>query len=241
MRRDAQLRLQLDLPTPRDYGSWVRHANVEQACNRLALWQVHGGRLWLTSTHSAGKSHLLQSLVEEHTSIGKIDLDARQLSDADNSWQLAQQWTELLNGTRKWVFDLAPGAIPHVAAHALFHMLERNRSIGGDIMISWRGDANLLPGELSSRLYALEKVEMAQPDHDEALLQILRNGASNMQWEIREQVLTAMLTYLPRRLDILMPALHELEARSFAQKQKPGAAWVKQQLLQIAEQRTAHA
>jgi len=68
------------------------------------------------------------------------------------------------------------------------------------------------------------------------LLNVLRSSAGRLQWDIREQVLQAMLTYLPRQLDVLVSALHALETLSFEQKHKPGPAWVKQQLMRIAKQ-----
>jgi len=229
-----QLRLQMDLPITHDYGTWLRHAGVESACNHLALWSVHGGRVWLTSAGAAGKSHLLRTLATEHgiTAMLYVDSDA----DHDSSWQLAQQWEKHLDGQRCWLIDVPAGAISLPIAHALFHLIERGRDQQRPMVIAWRGDIGLLPPELSSRLLAMEKVDMAAPASDDELLQILGASAGNLQWDIREQVLQAMLIYLPRQLDLLVSALKELEALSFEQKHKPGPAWVKQQLMRIAEQ-----
>ncbi len=232
MIRRRQPRLQLELPpVQRDYGSWVRHANVETACNRLALWQVHGGRLWLYSDSPAGKSHLLQSLQDEQATRW-IDLAVESYASI-NSWQLAQRWMEQIGAAQRWLFDLPAGALPRSVAYALFHILERSRAAGSDLVVAWRGDPTTLPPELSSRLLAMEQLDMAPPDDDESLLEILRHAAANMQWDVREQVLKALLIYLPRRLDLLMAALQQLEKNSLEERHKPGAAWVKQQLLQM--------
>jgi len=228
-----QLRLQMDIPTTHDYGTWLRHAGVEDACNRLALWSVHGGRLWLTSELAAGKSHLLRTFAMQHTTTAMLDV-AGEINHG-NSWQLAQQWEQQLAGQRSWLIDVTSEKMPIAVAHALFHLIERGRDQQRPVVIAWRGDISSLPPELSSRLLAMEKVTMSPPATDDELLQILRSSAGLLQWNIREQVLQAMLTYLPRQLDVLVAALQTLERLSFEQKHKPGAAWVKQQLIRMAD------
>jgi len=227
-----QLRLQMDIPIKYDYGTWLRHTGVESACNRLALWSVHGGSIWLTSEHVAGKSHLLRTLATEHGATMMLDVLAD--ADHDSSWKLAQQWEKHLEEQQCWLIDVPAGEISLPIAHALFHLIERARDQQHAMVIAWRGDVSLLPPELSSRLLAMEKVDMGPPSSDDELLQILDASAGNLQWDIREQVLQAMLIYLPRQLDMLIVALKELEALSFEQKHKPGPAWVKQQLMRIA-------
>jgi len=233
-----QLRLQMNLPPAYDYGAWIRHAGVEASCNRLALWSVHGGNIWLASESAAGKTHLLRTFAAEqasnHCSIAILDVLAD--THARNSWQLAQQWVESLQGCNHWLIDVPAGDIEQAVALALFHMLERARDLQCAVVIAWRGDVGHLPPELSSRLLGMEKVDMAPPADDDVLLQILRTSAGDLQWDIREQVLQAMLTYLPRQLDVLVAALKALETMSFEQKHKPGPAWVKQQLMRIAGQ-----
>ncbi len=233
MSTKSQLRLQLDLPASYDYGTWVRHAGVESACNRLALWSVHGGRLWLSSDVAAGKTHLLRSLASEQRTIALLDI---QKAEGSTSWQLVQQWMTHLERHSMWLLDIPAGPMPVAVAHALFHTLERARDLQRSIVIAWRGDLDELPPELSSRLRAMDQALLHTPARDDELLMILRSGVSTLQWDIREQVLQAMLTYLPRQLDILMPALKELEQLSFEQKHKPGPAWVKQHLIRIASE-----
>ncbi|GAV20180.1 DNA replication initiation factor [Mariprofundus micogutta] len=231
MTTKSQLRLQLDLPANYEYGTWVRHAGVESACNRLALWSVHGGNIWLSSDLAAGKTHLLRSFAAEQNTIALLDVQHREES---TSWQMVQQWMQTLESHAMWMLDVSAGAMPVAVAHALFHTLERARDLQRPVIIAWRGDIETLPPELSSRLRAMDQLMMHTPARDDELLMILRSGVSTLQWDIREQVLQAMLTYLPRQLDILMPALKELEQLSFEQKHKPGPAWVKQQLIRIA-------
>jgi len=227
-----QLRLQMNIPDKHDYGTWLRHTGVEDACNRLALWSLHGGRLWLSSHSAAGKSHLLRTLASEHTNMALLNA----VDDGENnSWQLAQEWEKRMAKQSSWLIDVAAGNMSISLAHALFHLLERARDQQRAVVIAWRGATDRVPPELSSRLLAMEKVDMHAPPSDADLLQILRSSAGNLQWDIREQVLQAMLIYLPRQLDVLVAALKELEALSFEQKHKPGPAWVKQQLLRIAE------
>ncbi len=229
-----QLLLQLNIPIIYDYGTWQRHDGVESACDRMALWSLHGGRIWLHSDEVAGKTHLLRSFSHDYPAAGLIEIVADDADGKENSWQLVQPWIEKLHGKSHWLIDLPAGLLPKVIAHALFHLLERARDLQKPIIVAWRGDLKLLPPELSSRLQAMEKLALSPPASDEDLLQVLRASASCLQWDIREQVLQAMLTYLPRHLDILLPALKELERLSLEQKHKPGAAWVKQQLTSMA-------
>jgi len=235
MRDKNQLRLQMQLPPAYDYGTWIRHAGVAEACDRLALWSLHGGAIWLTSETSAGKSHLLRTFAADQASVGMLDVFAG-INNSASDWQLAQQWMESLQGYKRWLIDVPAESMAQPVAHALFHILERARDLQRPVAIAWRGKMDHLAPELSSRLLAMEKIDMAAPADDDVLLQVLRASAGNLQWDIREPVLQAMLTYLPRRLDILIAALNALETLSFEQKHKPGPAWVKQQLIRIAEQ-----
>ncbi|ATX81095.1 hypothetical protein Ga0123462_0217 [Mariprofundus ferrinatatus] len=229
-----QLRLQLPLPVSYDYHSWLRHSGVEEACNRLALWTVHGGRVWLDSVTVAGKSHLLRTMAADHPSIALLEICGDEYSGA--SWHLVQQWMKGLEARSHWMIDIQAGPLPQAVAHALFHVLERARDLQRPLIVAWRGNVDPLPPELSSRLLAMEKITLSPPRDDALLLQILGNSAGKLQWDIREQVLQSMLTYLPRDLDILVSSLRELERLSFEQKHKPGPAWVKQQLIRIAEE-----
>lgn len=230
----SQLRLQLPLPVSYDYHSWLRHAGVEDACNRLALWTVHGGRIWLNSDSAAGKTHLLRTISKDHPSIALLSINAVEAESA--SWALTQQWMKQIAEKSHWMIDVNTTDLSQAAAHALFHCLERARDLQRPVIVAWRGDIETLPPELSSRLLAMEQIKLSAPQDDADLLQVLSNSAGHMQWDIREQVLQAMLTYLPRDLGILIPALRELERLSFEQKHKPGPAWAKQQLTSIAEQ-----
>jgi len=238
MRDKNQLRLQMNLPPAYDYGAWIRHVGVQDACDRLALWSLHGGAIWLASNAVAGKSHLLRTFAADQAadqnSVAMLEVTNQ--SDANNSGELAQQWMESLHGHTHWLIDVQAGIMTQATAHALFHLLERGRDLQCPLVIAWRGQTGDLPPELSSRLLAMEKIEMTPPADDDVLLNVLRSSAGRLQWDIREQVLQAMLTYLPRQLDVLVSALHALEALSFEQKHKPGPAWVKQQLMRIAEQ-----
>lgn len=229
-----QHRLKLPLPISYDYQSWLRHEGVETACNRLALWTVHGGRVWLSSDRVAGKSHLLRTVAAEHPGIGLLDITCRE--EQGTSWRIVQQWVKELEDRSFWMIDIQAGTMPQPVAHALFHCLERARDLQRPVVVAWRGDVMALPPELSSRLLAMEKIDLIPPHDDETLLQILGGSASELQWDIRKQVLQSMLTYLPRDLDILVAALQELEQLSLEQKKRPGAAWVKQQLIRITKE-----
>jgi len=234
-----QLRLQLEIPANYNYGHWLRHAGVEEACNRMALWSVHGGCLWLQSALPAGKSHLLQTIAHDHPQCALLKINTDMARGA--AWDQVQQWMQKLKAHAMWMLDVQAGALPLPVAHALFHALERARDLQRPLVIAWRGNVDDCPPELASRLRAMDTAILAPPAQDNDLLALLRAGASHMQWDIREQVLQSMLTYLPRRLDVLLAALQELEFLSFEQKHKPGPAWLKQQLIRIAADSTTGA
>lgn len=233
----SQLRLHLEIPANCTYGDWLRHAGVEDACNRMALWSVHGGRLWLKSELPAGKSHLLQTIAHDHAQCALLKINTDIARGA--AWRQVQQWMKKLESHAMWILDVQAGALPLPVAHALFHCLERARDLQRPLVIAWRGNVDGCPPELASRLRAMDAVMLAPPSEDSDLLALLRASASHMQWDIREQALQSMLTYLPRRLDILLAALRELESLSFEQKHKPGPAWLKQQLIRIASESTS--
>jgi len=221
----------MHIPPGYNYGDWVHHAGVEDACNRLALWSVHGGRLWLTSASPAGKTHLMQTVAGEHKNIRLLHVKGD--ADAASSQQV-ELWMQALQEQASWMIDVEAGAPSLAVSHALFHCLERARDLQRPVAIAWRGDIEGLPDELASRLRAMDAVRLSAPVRDDELLALLRACAGHLQWDIREQVLLAMLRYLPRQLDVLLPALKELERLSFEQKHKPGPAWLKQQLLRIS-------
>lgn len=229
-----QLRLPMGASTNYEYREWVRHAGVETACNRLALWMVHGGCLWLNSESPAGKSHLLRMVASEHRQCGLLDVATSVAEGA--GWRLVQKWMGELGSRALWLLDVQAGPMPAPVAYAIFHCLERARDQQRPLVIAWRGEAASCPPELGSRLNAMDVVTMAPPAGDGELLALLKASTSQLQWDVREQVLHSMLVYLPRRLDVLLPALHELEALSFEQRQKPAGAWLKQQLLRIANE-----
>jgi len=232
MAAQAQMRLALSLPERYDYGDWIRHDGVDEACNRMALWCVHGGSVWLRSLDPAGKTHLLCTLAREHAQIALLEVSAD--TPDQPAWQLVQQWMGKLEERPMWMLDVQPGALAVPVAQALFHCLERARDLQRPLALAWRGETATLPPELSSRLLAMEQCVLSPPSDDDVLLNILHSSAGRLQWEIRQQVLQAMLTYLPRQLDVLIPALRELERRSFEQHLRPGPAWLKQQLTRMA-------
>ena len=225
----------MDASIDPDGREWLRHAGVEAACNRLALWMVHGGSLWLSSESPAGKSHLLSTIAADHPQCGLLEIAGTSAKEA--GWRLVQQWVSGLGNRAMWLLDVQAGPLPASVAYAIFHCLERARDMQRPLVIAWRGDASASPPELSSRLGAMDKVIMKPPARDDELLLLLKAGTSWLQWDIREEVLRAMLVYLPRRLDVLLPALKQLEALSFEQRQKPAGAWLKQQLIRMAEER----
>lgn len=221
-----QQRLNWLFPDQPDDDDWVRHAGVEDACNRLALWLVHGGRLWLTSEEVAGKSHLLSLLAASHPQLGLVAVHP----DAPgHALQLVRGWLVQLETKAFWAVDVPPGPLNQAYAFALFHLLERAREMRRPIVLAWRS-AGPVPPELDSRLKGMERVEMQAPRGDEALRQVMRAVVASLQWQIPDAVLDVLLMHLPRRLDALPRMLHSLEADSLQHGKRLTPAWVRKWL-----------
>ena len=222
----VQHRLDGHLPAWSDSDAWVRHAGVEAATNRLALWLVHGGRLWLTSDAAAGKSHLLSLLAAEHAPLGLITVEA---AGAGHALAWVRRWLVQLEPKPFWAVDVAAGPLSQAQAIALFHLLERARDMRRSILIAWR-DPGAMPPELESRLRGMERVEMQAPLGDADLRRIMRTVATSLQWEIPDAVLDILLARLPRRLDALPQMLRSLEADSLRDGRRLTPAWVRRWL-----------
>jgi hypothetical protein len=223
-----QQRLQFaELPRD-DYGRWVRHAGVEDACNRLALWLIQGGRLWLSSETMAGKSHFLSALKQEHPRMG-----LSMPKPGQTALRQVECWLSELSPYAYWAIDMPAGKASHSTAMALFHLIERAREMNRALLIAWRcPNEALAPPELASRLRMFERIEMEEPVADAELKAVLRSAASALHWEIPETISRLMLTHLPRSLDVQIKALHQLEAVSLEERARISQSWAKQ-VLQI--------
>jgi len=222
-----QQRLNYKIPVTYPYGRWVRHEGVEQASSRIALWLVQGGMLWLGSDEVAGKTHFLHALSQEHPHVGLIRADEK----PEAAVRLVRSWLERLEPYAYWMVDMAAGSTGSVQGLALFHLIERAREMNRPLLISWRCDEHeLAPPELSSRMRMMERVGMSAPMADSDLKAVMQSAADGLQWQVKESVLSLMLTHLPRRLDQQIKALTELESASLEQRQRITQAWAKEKL-----------
>jgi len=204
-----QQRLDLSIPPQYDYGDWVRHPGVEFACNRLALWLVQGGRLWLRSSSVAGKTHLLKALQQEHPRMGIIQVGQQ---SPLSSLQQVETWVRQLEGKAFWAADVQAGNLSQSSGHALFHWLERARDMNRPVLVAWRcGSSDFEPPELRTRLNAMEQVEIRSPESDTDLLAVLHSFASSMQWQVPEGSLEVLIRHLPRELEVQLEALRRLD------------------------------
>jgi len=225
-----QQTLQLQIPPRFEYGDWIRHAGVEEACNRLALWLVHGGRIWLTSENISGKSHLLQVLAREHRSLGLVEAPETSHQSAN---ALVSDWLASLKDKAFWAVDVRAGDVSMNIGLAMFHLLERARDMHRPVLLAWRPDSRESgPPELMSRLKgSMEYLDSCEPPSDESLKLVMQSVARSRQWDIQPAALDTMLQWLPRRLDILVPALLFLETASLADRKKRlSQSWIREQL-----------
>ena len=219
--------LDLRLTPGYEYGNWVRHAGIETAHNRLALWLVHGGRLLLASDAPAGKTHLLHALAKEQAQIGLVTPGP----ETAHAILQVRIWLKQLSGYAYWVVDVAAGPVPRTTAIALFHLLERAREMNRHVVIAWRNEGLTgLPPELASRLTAMERIDMYPPENDHDLMTVLRSVADARQWAVDDATLQFMLTHLPRHLHRMLHALKELENSSLAAHQRLTRAWAGKQI-----------
>ncbi|HKI60455.1 MAG TPA: hypothetical protein VKA23_05425 [Mariprofundaceae bacterium] len=222
-----QQRLNYKIPVTYPYGRWVRHVGVEQASNRIALWLVQGGMLWLGSDEVAGKTHFLHALQQEHHHVGLVCAD----QSPQPSVRLVRNWLEQLEPFAFWMVDLPAGPLDSAHGLALFHLIERAREMNRALLIAWRCDeSDLTPAELSSRMRMMERINMAAPVADNDLKAVLLSVADGLQWQVKESVLSLMLTHLPRRLEQQIKALTDLESVSLEERQRITQAWAKEKL-----------
>jgi len=230
--------LDLRLPDALAYGHWVRHAGVSEAQDRLALWLIYGGNLWIGSSEVAGKTHLLRSLAEEHRHLGLISVAAEAQVPA---MVQVRRWLGRLQGKPWWLLDVAAGPLNTVTGLALFHLIERAREMHRPLAVAWRCPREeLAPPELASRLKAMPYQSMRPPQSDHELRAVILSAAGARQWRIEPAVVDVLLTRLPRRLSTLLAALDCLEAWSLAERRRPNVAWVRGKLPQL-QQRLAGA
>ncbi len=235
-----QQTLALNIPAHFNYGDWIRHAGVEQAGNRLALWLVHGGRIWLTSPHMSGKSHLLRLLQQEHPRMGLLHVA---LVTDRSALHLVEDWLCMLHDKAFWAVDVPAGDVPVNVGLALFHLLERARDMHRPLLLAWRPAGDLSgPPELMSRLKgSMEHLESHAPACDTDLRRVLQSVACSRQWDIQAHALDTMLQWLPRRLDVLLPALLHLEKVSLADRRKRlSQNWIRSQLEQWNQDSLRH-
>jgi len=230
-----QQRLGLYVPPSYDYGRWQRHAGVEDACNRVALWQVHGGRIWLTSEAAAGKTHLLHALQQEHPQTGLLCISA---AEPGHAFGQVQRWLAMLEPMAFWAVDVAAGPLPPATGLALFHLLERARDMQRPLIVAWRcPQQHMAPPELASRLKSMERIELAPPHSDADLRRVARSVAASLQWDVKEEVLDVLLAHLPRQLDVQLAALKRLEAASMERgRRRISQAWTRQQIEQLLDE-----
>jgi len=218
----------LDLKTEPmySYGEWVRHASMEPVHNRLALWLVHGGCIWLWSDEPAGKTHLLHALQQQHPFLGLISV----AGSGDTSFSTVRRWLDALMPHAFWMIDLPSGRAGKNST-ALFHLIERARSMQRPLLISWRcPQAELAPPALSSRLKGMERLEMQPPCTDADLKAVLTSYIRSHQWKADEAMIDLLLLRLPRSLDGLISGLKKIEMASLEEHRAFTRTWVREYL-----------
>ncbi len=189
----------------------MRHAQVEEACGRLALWLVQGGMLWLSSQEVAGKSHLVQAVFQDQPQVAILQVPQR----ISSSVTQLKTWLHVCEYHAYWLLDLPAGKLPPALGYAVFHLIERAKDMNKALLISWRSaEQDMQPPELRSRLRMMERVDIAPPQADEDLQKVLRSVLQTMQWDMKETVLPVLLQHMPRTLADLLQAIEKLDMYS---------------------------
>jgi len=190
------------------------------------MWMIHGGMLWLTSNSPAGKTHLIQSLQQAHPELAVVMPSASLPALTQVS-----SWLATLEHHAYWCIDLPAGEISHNTGLAIFHMIERAKSMHAALLIAWHcPDDELAPPELASRMRMMEQTQLSPPESDDDLRLVLRAVAQQLQWDISESFLKVMLNYLPRDLNTQIQALRHLEAASAEERVRISQAWAREKL-----------
>jgi len=230
--------LDIDLPPSFAYAEWVRHSGVEAAQNRLALWLVNGGRLWLNSQAPAGKTHVAHVLADEYPYLGFISVHP---DAAQTATRQVAKWIEALGNAAWWLLDVPAGPVPRATGIALFHLLERSREAQRPVALLWRNaDFSDTPPELVTRLATLEQVDMHPPYSDIELTAVLQAVALSRQWQIDDAVIRLMLTHLPRDLETLLSAMAQMEKASLSECKRLTARWAGRQIRDIGDDLVAN-
>ncbi len=221
--------LTLTLPTVFTHDGWINHDGVAAAASALALWSVAGGEVWLRSDGVAGKSHLMQAVAHELRQAALLVVAGGDGEDDAN--RLSAAWMARLQPGRRWLIDIAAGALPEQGQLALFHLIERGRREGVPMVVGWRcPDAAITRPELLSRLRAMQQLPMAPPVDDGTLLALLEAELRRMQWQLNGAVLRYLLGHTHRELGALLATLHRLHQRSLAAQCKPSPANIRRLL-----------
>jgi hypothetical protein len=222
-----QQRLKFNIPVSYTYGNWIRHSGVENGCSRIALWLVQGGALWLNSDEVVGKTHFLHALKREHPHVGLVVVDGGQ----EASIRLVERWLKQLEPSACWMVDLPAGPVSRACGLALFHLIERAREMNRSLLISWRcGDDELAPAELGSRMRMMEQAVMLPPSSDQEMKSIIHSVAEELQWKVKESVISLMLSRLPRTVADQVDALKQLESAALEDRRRITQAWAKETL-----------
>ncbi|MDQ6963510.1 MAG: hypothetical protein Q9M13_01170 [Mariprofundales bacterium] len=209
--------LELELPQLLTHDGWVNHEGVAAAASALALWALQGGEVWLRSDSVAGKSHLLHALATELGDAHLLQIaNGEQMAEAG---QLTAGWLQQLQQGRWWIIDITAGSLSAERQLALFHIIERGRRDATPLVVGWRCDpAMITKAELLTRLRAMQQLQMQPPSRDEPLLAVLAAVATQMQWEVKREVLRYMLDHSKRDFTLLLLALRQLHQHSLQQQ-----------------------
>jgi hypothetical protein len=231
-----QQRLKFNTLVSYTYGNWIRHSGVENGSNRIALWLVQGGMLWLNSDDMAGKTHFLHALKREHPHVGLVVVEGEQVA----SIRLVEGWLKQLEPSACWMVDLPAGPVSRACGLALFHLIERAREMNRSLLISWRcGDDKLAPAELGSRMRTMEQARMLPPSSDQEMKSIIHSVAVELQWSVKESVVSLMLSQLPRTIAAQVAALKQLESAALEDRRRITQAWAKEKLQLDRNSKTA--
>ncbi len=183
--------------------------------------------LWLNSDDVAGKTHFLHALKQEHPHVGLVVAEGGQVA----SIRLVECWLKQLEPFACWMVDLPAGPVSRACGLALFHLIERAREMNRSLLISWRcGDDALAPAELGSRMRMMEQAVMLPPSSDREMKRIIHSVAEELQWSVKESVVSLMLSRLPRTIADQVAALKQLESAALEDRRRITQAWAKEKL-----------
>lgn len=229
--------LDLQIQPTYQYGTWVQHAGVVDASAEIAQWMSQGGQIWLNSTESAGKTHLLHTLKIEHPDAALVEISHDQ-EDRSITEQV-QHFSDALLPHAAWMIDITAGSLNFHYDSALFHIIAKAQNTQVPLIVSWRcAPADLALSQIASFLQQMSCVHMRAAATQQDKRDVLFSVAKSRQWFMNDALFALLYKHGIVNLPDLILMMEELHVSSLKERRKMSLRWVTQYLKILKEEGT---